>query len=158
MKQVILINCLHTSWMKHETMIKLWAPEWTKYWLFCIYCNIWSDWTKCTVWCLLQCMVWLNQICFQWAFSCLGCLAYLSSLCVMLFVLIKHRLQFVNSLPLWSSWENLLKESLDILVENIYALQKRWTGNSAISARPTHRKLKKDLIEHIWQRYVNKGN
>jgi len=30
--------------------------------------------------------------------------------------------------------------------------------NSAIKARPTHRKLKKDLIEHIWQRYGNKGN
>ena len=29
--------------------------------------------------------------------------------------------------------------------------------NSAIKARPTHRKLKKDLIEHIWQRYGNKG-
>ncbi|KAL6634082.1 hypothetical protein ACP70R_026753 [Stipagrostis hirtigluma subsp. patula] len=28
--------------------------------------------------------------------------------------------------------------------------------NSAIKARPTHRKLKKDLIEHIWQRYGNK--
>ncbi|RLN35494.1 uncharacterized protein C2845_PM03G36370 [Panicum miliaceum] len=30
--------------------------------------------------------------------------------------------------------------------------------NSAIKARPTHRKLKKDLIEHIWQCYGNKGN
>ena len=30
--------------------------------------------------------------------------------------------------------------------------------NSTIKARPTHRKLKKDLIEHIWQRYGNKGN
>nr|ABA96813.1 transposon protein, putative, Pong sub-class [Oryza sativa Japonica Group] len=30
--------------------------------------------------------------------------------------------------------------------------------NSAIKARPTHRKLKKDLIEHIWQRYGNKEN
>jgi hypothetical protein len=29
---------------------------------------------------------------------------------------------------------------------------------SAIKARPTHRKLKKDLIEDIWQRYGNKGN
>ncbi|CAO2204234.1 unnamed protein product [Urochloa humidicola] len=28
--------------------------------------------------------------------------------------------------------------------------------NSAIKARLTHRKLKKDLIEHIWQRYGNK--
>ncbi|XP_062209204.1 uncharacterized protein LOC133910985 [Phragmites australis] len=28
--------------------------------------------------------------------------------------------------------------------------------NSAIKARPTHRKLKKDLIEHIWHRYRNK--
>ena len=30
--------------------------------------------------------------------------------------------------------------------------------NSAIKARPTHRQLKKDLIEHIWQRYGNKEN
>ncbi|KAF8726307.1 hypothetical protein HU200_019767 [Digitaria exilis] len=30
--------------------------------------------------------------------------------------------------------------------------------NSAIRARPTHRKLKKDLIDHIWQRYGNKEN
>ena len=30
--------------------------------------------------------------------------------------------------------------------------------NSTIKARPTHRKLKEDLIEHIWQRYGNKGN
>jgi hypothetical protein len=30
--------------------------------------------------------------------------------------------------------------------------------NSAIKARPTHRKLKKDLIDHIWQRYGNKEN
>ncbi|XP_062232833.1 uncharacterized protein LOC133930168 [Phragmites australis] len=28
--------------------------------------------------------------------------------------------------------------------------------NSAIKARPTHRKLKKDLIKHIWHRYGNK--
>ncbi|TVU13235.1 hypothetical protein EJB05_40770, partial [Eragrostis curvula] len=28
--------------------------------------------------------------------------------------------------------------------------------NSAIKAQPTHRKLKTDLIEHIWQRYGNK--
>jgi hypothetical protein len=28
--------------------------------------------------------------------------------------------------------------------------------NLAIKARPTHRQLKKDLIEHIWQRYGNK--
>uniref|UniRef100_A0A0E0IYV8 Uncharacterized protein n=1 Tax=Oryza nivara TaxID=4536 RepID=A0A0E0IYV8_ORYNI len=30
--------------------------------------------------------------------------------------------------------------------------------NSTIKARPTHRQLKKDLIEHIWQRYGNKEN
>ena len=30
--------------------------------------------------------------------------------------------------------------------------------NSAIKARPTHRQLKNDLIEHIWQRYGNKEN
>jgi len=30
--------------------------------------------------------------------------------------------------------------------------------NSAIKARPTHKKLKNDLIEHIWQRYGNKEN
>jgi hypothetical protein len=30
--------------------------------------------------------------------------------------------------------------------------------NSAIKAYPTHRKLKKNLIEHIWQRYGNKEN
>jgi hypothetical protein len=28
--------------------------------------------------------------------------------------------------------------------------------NLAIKARPTHKQLKKDLIEHIWQRYGNK--
>ena len=35
---------------------------------------------------------------------------------------------------------------------------KAMNRNSAIRAWPTHRKLKKDLIEHIWQRYRNKGN
>ena len=30
--------------------------------------------------------------------------------------------------------------------------------NSTIKARPTHRKFKEDLIEHIWQRYGNKRN
>uniref|UniRef100_A0A0D9X132 Uncharacterized protein n=1 Tax=Leersia perrieri TaxID=77586 RepID=A0A0D9X132_9ORYZ len=30
--------------------------------------------------------------------------------------------------------------------------------NSAIKARPTHRKLKKDLIKHICHRYGNKEN
>jgi hypothetical protein len=30
--------------------------------------------------------------------------------------------------------------------------------NSAIQARPTHRQLRDDLVEHIWQRYGNKEN
>lgn len=30
--------------------------------------------------------------------------------------------------------------------------------NSAIRARPTHRQLKKDLVEHIWQRYRHTDN
>ncbi|XP_012700993.1 uncharacterized protein LOC105913482 [Setaria italica] len=30
--------------------------------------------------------------------------------------------------------------------------------NSAIQARPTHRQLKKDLVEHMWQRYGNREN
>jgi hypothetical protein len=30
--------------------------------------------------------------------------------------------------------------------------------NLAIKARPKHRQLKKDLIEHIWQHYGNKEN
>jgi hypothetical protein len=30
--------------------------------------------------------------------------------------------------------------------------------NSAIQARPTHRQLRDDLVEHIWQHYGNKEN
>ena len=30
--------------------------------------------------------------------------------------------------------------------------------NSAIQARPTHRQLRDDLVEHIWKRYGNKEN